>query len=394
MDNEIEKNEAPSPSYEDKRILWTRAGGRCEFPGCNEYLLEDRLTSHEPLNLGEAAHIVGQKNTERSPRGKDPLPIEERSKVENLMLLCAKCHHKIIDNSKLIPEYPKEVLLEYKKKHEDRIRFLTGLIEESETVVVKMIGDIRGNTVTISKEQIRKAVLGSKRYPRYLGHEDGIIIDLTGYPSTNEELYWQSCKSKIDEKITQIIAPQIENKSITHISLFAFSRIPLLIYLGYVLGDKIPTHIYQKNLGNEEDWQWTKKESFTFKWEKLQEGKDVTKVALYLSVSGDIKKVEKKLLPQNLTEDFTIYEIITEGQEPNRQAVQSVETLYAFRSTYQHLLRHIEKNHKGIKEIVLVPAVPLSIGIMCGRELLRDVSPSLLVYDRTDKGYIFTIKVN
>jgi hypothetical protein len=48
-----------------------RSGGRCAV--CGAYLLEGKLT-HREFSLGELAHIVGQRTTPGSPRGKFELP--------------------------------------------------------------------------------------------------------------------------------------------------------------------------------------------------------------------------------------------------------------------------------------------------------------------------------
>ena len=45
--------------------LWVQSGGRCEYHGCNEYLLEDELTTYA-LNFAERAHIVGANTTAAS----------------------------------------------------------------------------------------------------------------------------------------------------------------------------------------------------------------------------------------------------------------------------------------------------------------------------------------
>src|SRR4051794_18801667 len=67
--------------------LWVRSGGRCAF--CNTYLLEDEFTG-QVYKFGEMAHNVGRSESDRSPRGLDPLPLAERNKAENLLLLCEK----------------------------------------------------------------------------------------------------------------------------------------------------------------------------------------------------------------------------------------------------------------------------------------------------------------
>ena len=38
-------------------LLWLRAGGRCEFRGCNKILYEDNVT-RDPVNESNIAHII------------------------------------------------------------------------------------------------------------------------------------------------------------------------------------------------------------------------------------------------------------------------------------------------------------------------------------------------
>ena len=50
-------SEAPPLKISDPEVtkLWIRAGGRCEFDGCNEYLLEDEFTGI-PVRIADIAH--------------------------------------------------------------------------------------------------------------------------------------------------------------------------------------------------------------------------------------------------------------------------------------------------------------------------------------------------
>jgi hypothetical protein len=78
-----------SITHPEQTKLWVLAGGRCEI--CNKYLLEDEFTA-QPVKLAELAHNVGRQKTAGSPRGLAELPIEERNKAENLLLLCGDHH--------------------------------------------------------------------------------------------------------------------------------------------------------------------------------------------------------------------------------------------------------------------------------------------------------------
>ena len=69
----------------DLKILWGRSGNRCARCKLELTIGGDRET------VGEMAHIVGKKMD--GPRGNEDLPIEERDKYSNLILLCPT-HHR------------------------------------------------------------------------------------------------------------------------------------------------------------------------------------------------------------------------------------------------------------------------------------------------------------
>ena len=384
--------EAPSLKQSDPEVvkLWVKAGGRCEFDGCNEYLLEDEFTGIH-VKIADVAHVVGRKNSAKSPRGEDLLPIPDRSKAENLMLLCPRCH-RIIDKRELQGQFTKEVLLKYKKVHENRVRHLTSLGPERGTAVVCMLGDIRGNLVSISAEEIRKAVYESNgRYPRYFVDENNIKIDLTKLPEESAQLYWESGKQRINRIIETRLSPSIESGEIEHLSIFAIARIPFLVYLGYRLGDNVESDIYQKHRDGDQDWIWRKRsDTVQFKQNMIQKGDRDADVALILSLSG---KISKEDLPAQISKSSAIYEIEPEGVEPNRGFVTSESTLGAFRTVYEKLLRKIEKSHKKGAKIHFFPAIPVSVAVACGMEILKDVTHSFHVYDRIGDDYKFTMEI-
>src|SRR5215216_2660620 len=210
-------------SEETTLRLWVRAGGRCEYHGCNEYLPEDKLTTFT-LNLAERAHIVGATDAPRSPRGDDLLPLAQRDEAENLMLLCRR-HHRMID--RLVVEHTVEGLRRMKREHEDRIRLLTGLQEDAATVVVRAIGGIRDAPVEVPCEAVLAAVRADGRFPRFplaLAGED-VEIDLRGLPEEGDPEYWAT-----GERIIAVQSARIRDarQAIRHLSVFALTRIPLL----------------------------------------------------------------------------------------------------------------------------------------------------------------------
>ena len=68
-----------------KLRLFVVAGGRCEFDGCNQYLMDHHLT-HDRGNFGEMAHIVAFRP--EGPRGTNAARPVDINEPDNVMLLC------------------------------------------------------------------------------------------------------------------------------------------------------------------------------------------------------------------------------------------------------------------------------------------------------------------
>jgi len=384
-----ESASAPKIAATDPVVLelWTRSGGRCEFHGCNEYLLEDELTTNQ-AKLADIAHIVAR--SANGSRGEDPMPLTERNKFENLMLACTT-HHRMIDNKRLADHFPKELLMQYKQDHEARIRHLTNMKPEHETVVLRVLGNIRGDSVSVSHEEVRTAVLDAKRYPRYLRGDRTIEIDLQALSQEVNADYWTAAKSSIDDVVTQLIAPGIAKKEIGHLSVFALARIPVLVYVGNAIGDKVVTDFYQRHRDEPMDWRWRHGEVAAFDVTRIQHGTDQKRIALVLSLSG---RITRESLPANIDDQYHIYEIAPVGINPDRSIFNTRESLAAFQRTYQSALRAIEAEHGLRGELHLFPAIPAPVAVICGRELLKDVSPQLHVYDRIGDGYELALTIN
>lgn len=389
MTTHTELTEAPKINSTDVVVteLWVRAGGRCEFHGCNAYLLEDELTTNT-VKLANIAHIVAR--SKNGPRGNDILPFSERNKISNLMLACTKCH-AVIDDKKLVDQYPKEILHKYKYDHESRIRYVTGLGIEHETSILRLIGNIRGDSVSASSEEVRTAVLGAGRYPRYLGDDRTIEIDLHSLPEEVDETYWKVASAKISEVLERVVIPDIEGNKVKHISIFAMARIPLLVYLGNALGDKVSVDLYQHHRDEPVGWKWREGESADFITNILQKGTDKKKIALVISLSG---KIDTTNLPKHIDDSYYIYEMSPLGREPSRSLFVAKESLASFQRAYQTLLRKIESEHGKRIDMHFFASVPAPVAVICGRELLKDVDPHLHIYDRIADGYQFALKIN
>src|SRR5947207_3448335 len=97
----------------DLRLLLQQSGNRCAFPTCTKQLTFPASAANGAVSSSEVAHIVGE--SPAGPRGNHPMPVEERNRYENLILLC-EAHHTLVDTQ--AATYPVEKLLQMKYDHE------------------------------------------------------------------------------------------------------------------------------------------------------------------------------------------------------------------------------------------------------------------------------------
>ena len=185
--------------------------------------------------------------------------------------------------------------------------------------------------------------------------------------------------------------PGGEGNKAQHISIFALARIPLLIFLGAQLTNKVPSDVFQRHR-DIENWTWKKKGTPIEYTVQLRKKGQKKKVGLLLSLSGPIPLTA---LPKSVRESFTVYELTLKNATPSTTFLKLRQDLENFRTAYQEAIGTILKNHGLINSIDIFPAVPAPIGVLCGRELLPKVHPHLRVhdYDKNTGGFTFALEV-
>lgn len=363
----------------NRLLLFVRAGGRCEFDGCNKDVLKHHVTLTEG-NFGEMAHIVAFKP--EGPRGKEGFRPADINDVRNLMLLCPACHKLIDDHPE---DYSRKTLEEYKLLHERRIRYVTTLGPDRKTTVLVLKSRIGGQIVQVPYSQVIEATS-----PRYPSSSEPTEIDLSGFPDTGSA-FIQTAKEEIANRVKRFFEPGGEGNKAQHISVFALAPIPLLIFLGAQLSNKVSSEIYQRHRDTEA-WTWKKRGVPVRYSVRRRKAGSRHKVALLLSLSGTIPL---KAVPQSVRKESTIYEITLEGKSPATTFLRLRQDLDSFRNAYQEVIGIILKNHGLVESIDLFPAVPAPIAVLCGRELLPKVHPRLRVYDynKSNGGFIFALEV-
>jgi hypothetical protein len=187
--------------------LWGKAGGRCEYEGCNEPLWVDNTTKAE-FNKAYIAHIVADKPG--GPRGDKVLSPKLKCDISNLMLLCDP-HHRLIDRED-VSGHPTERLQQMKRKHEERVELATGIqpVKRSEILLYgERIGE---HHVQLNYESAAKAIIPD----RYPARSRAIELGLrnSAFEDTSQD-YWQVER----EHLTRQFAANVK-------SLLRYSRFP------------------------------------------------------------------------------------------------------------------------------------------------------------------------
>jgi len=369
--------------------VWVRSGGRCVI--CNKYLLDGTMTYRE-VSLGELAHIVGQQQAAGSPRGLHRLPAEDRDKADNLMLVCGDQHDEF-DDSSTLDVFTVEKLTALKRRHEDRIRHVTGLGEDRSTTVIRMVAPVRGKEVELSRETAAATVIRSAdRFPRFLEsyHRHGLEIDLRNLPgeAAAGPGYYRIATAGIDVAINKL-NEGIAHNDVAHLSVFGFARIPLLVHLGSRIDDTVPTDVYQRHR-EDESWQWS--DSAPAAELALDVVSDVPAdedAVLVLNVSGTIQQGE---IPGPLT-GMRTYRLAVTNMTPGPDVFRNRASLDTFHAEIRNLFSTIEANAKTVRRLHVLSAIPLSAALILGRTRDPQVHPALHLYDRTDTGYEFALEI-
>lgn len=352
--------------------LWVAAGGRCEFNCCNKKLDRHILTQVKQF-MGEHAHIIA--DSKNGPRGNEELSKVLAHDVFNLMLLCRDCH-KIIDQHE--DDYPVETLQQMKKKHEDHINRLYDLDGTKESVPVVLRHPIKRTHVpSFIDKDVRSAVLKNSQFCQHPS-EALVSLDYSKVQAReNDPAYWAEAVKQMRDDFQGQFRFLSNSTRVEHISVFAFAPMPLNMQLGVLLGNKGEVSTYQWDR-TRETWLYRverehDRQHFTFDAVPLANGREL---AVAISVSAEV------LLPAVEAAAAGMPVVSFRVPNPRPNVVEDAEDVRHFRSQFTNFMAEVR--NKGYRCIHLFPAMPLSLAVELGRQLLPKADPLVDVWDFQD----------
>lgn len=361
----------PAPSPVTLLMLCARAGGRCEFEGCNKYLFRDEVTLLE-FNKSNVAHIVA--SSPDGPRGDSIRSYELSDKIQNLMLVCPE-HHKQIDNKELVVLYPEERLLEMKQKHEHNMELVGESLNHDPSHILLFTSKIKGTqSATISTTQAVSAILSENRPAKT--EPDCIRIECVH--KYNEPAFWADAQESLRKQFLERVDNIVAQAPHTHFSVFPLAPIPLIVRLGYLMGDKIQATVYQRR-HHHDIWDWQPHNSgSSFILCQFPPRRNGRNAALLVSLSSAKSDVERNRFAKAVNAKY-VYEI--QATSPGVNCISSKEDLSNFWHVYQMTMDRICSSHPKVTEISVLPAVPVSAAFEMGRRFMPGVYSKMHIYD-------------
>lgn len=350
-------------------LLWIKAGGRCEYDGCNKLLYRDDVTLN-PMNKSYIAHIVAA--SPNGPRGHSVKSKELETDISNLMLLC-DAHHRLIDNEDYQEEYTVERLTEMKIKHERRIERITSIHNDKKSLLVTYGANIADNQPLFQYE-ILKSVIAETHYP---AEEYSTDLGLKSIYNETDPNYWQTETDTLERKVKRLL-DRLNNdqNKISHISLFALAPMPLLVKLGTLLSELYDIEVYQR-FREPQGWNWQKPTTATIDNPFIINSPTVTsgQPILVLSISASIRERVYKLY-ENQSAD--IWEVTIEN--PQIDILRYKRQLIYFKDTIRRVFQELKRIYPT-STLHVHMAMPNSCAIEFGRVWMPKADLPLILFD-------------
>ncbi|WP_255449715.1 SAVED domain-containing protein [Shimia ponticola] len=328
------------------------------------------------FNSAYLAHIVAS-----SPGGKRGHPSRSHAlsdSAENIMLMC-DAHHRVIDGDRTWQDYPEDLLLEWKREHEEWVDTVLSAGPDSRSHILQFSAPIGPNETAVPFDDCVNAILPNRTPAERRATE----IKVKGMHFKDDDpTYWSVQTEVLRVAFAKNIAGRFESGEIRHLSVFGLAPIPLLMELGRLLSDISEVDVYDRH---REPAQWAWPESGEVVEFDRQNGiVGPKRVALKISITSDIADDRVTSVAGN---DVSIWEIRSSPQKHG--ALRRRDDLSRYRAIVRSTLDEIKNSHGMDAELLVFPAVPVSCAVEFGRVWQPKVHPSMKIFDQTkDLGFV------
>lgn len=355
-----------------QNLLWARAAGHCEI--CGMDVTRD-LVMGNPLNAAQVAHIKA--DGKLGPRYDPSQSEEERNSIDNLMLLCHRCHKLIDDHPE---EHTVEKLQQRKEQYETSVRRAIDSLRPHAVNIVILTAPLGGTNAEISKQDCHEAL---SNYGLTVKNPEPFNIALQdGTDDLKKEM------ENVSKRLT-LYKETVRDSGNGYTAIFAIAPQPILIGMGLALGDDDTIRVFQRNREGA-GWSWNDKaKPNRFEFDGTGPSAiDAEDAVLILSISGEINE---KSIPAILN-DSSIPRLRLRA---NRQGLTSIgreDDWFAFKEQAALASFKIHESYPNVKRVHVFPAMPTSANIAFGMAWNTRLIPELVVYEKTNGKFYEAIR--
>ena len=361
-----------------KLILMGLCGGKCEFRGCNDSVIEDMLTGTKG-NFSNYAHIIA--SSSHGPRGDENLSEQLSNDESNVMVLC-RLHHKEVDDNPEI--YTIDVLKRMKNEHENYIKELMKIKKECNVLGIKYSFNISDRVLKINDDAVKRCAFKQNFYCS----ENIINLSDSKTDEIDNESFYYLEKENIKRNYFQMVKPQLKKENVPKIFLCAIAPQPLLIYLGTLFSDIADVNVQQLQREPVPEWYLSDEKNDQFDVKVVVPEKKHCKVALNISITADIAE---ERIRDIVGKECDIFKI--ESNIHGNDIIKNKKQLEIYRAKIREVYEQIKNMYGRDCEINIFPAMPISIAVETGRCWMKKTHPCLVIYDEKN-GFKKALKIN
>lgn len=355
-----------------KMRLWGTAQAMCCL--CREPCIADAEPGDDRSNVGECAHIVGERpDAARHDPAYSPQEIDAEG---NGLLLCARCH-------KMVDDQPGKHTVDYLRTLKmNHTRWLQDLVIES---------------------------MGTRRIERTLIlHSSGVDIpeDLAVEALSPDYPAIPTLELRVDQgqgweaaSLHQagLVAEMRRSGAPDSYAVFSLAEIPLCIHLGALLGNRQPASLFQHDR-HRGRWVWPENPGVAEAdmvpiVEELPDERTERRgpVMLRISLSASVGLTDCT----QVLGDPVAQAHIRVG-DPSRDWLRSPQQLEEFGRCYTHTIEQINARVPNCTAIHVFAAVPCGAAFQIGRLRNPNMDPPLVLYQHSRMStprYAVTLKI-
>ena len=204
------------------------------------------------------------------------------------------------------------------------------------------------------------------------GRSMSISNGMTG--RDHDPAFWKEARDRLTATLTQRLSGAQHDGALQHVSIFAFGPMPLLIFLGHLIDEKIFAREFNR-IRDPQGWRWPRDARRIDRFTVAPPASSTTgqEVALVLSVTS---KVQREQLKQCISQSMPVFELT--WSNPALDCLRSPDELAEFVVAARNVMEQIHR--AGASRVHVFPAVPVAAAVAFGRALQKKVHPPLVLY--------------